>query len=58
MPWIKINSFKKVAAMQVKAELEVQSPCAQAESCLALASASRGPPKIKMNSDINGDFTI
>lgn len=44
MPWIKMNAFKRVAAVQVKAELEVQKPCAQAESCLALASASRGPP--------------
>lgn len=58
MPWIKMNAFKRVASVQVKAELEVQKPCAQAESCLALASASRGPPQIKMNSDINGNFAI
>lgn len=58
MPWIKMDSFQKVAAVQVKAKLaEMHKACAQAESiCFWLLSP--GALRMEMNSDINGDLAI
>lgn len=58
MPWIKMDSFKKVAAVQVKAKLaEMHKACAQAER-IWLWLLSQGVLRIEMNSDTNGDLAI
>lgn len=53
-----MDSFKKVAAVQVKTKsAEMHKACSQAES-IWLLLLSQGVLKIAMNSDTNGDLAI